>query len=33
MGLEEAKVLGCRYEQNAVVWCGVDAVPQLILLP
>ncbi len=24
-GLEEAKVLGRRYEQNAVVWCGVDA--------
>lgn len=30
--LEAAKVLGRRLEQNAFVWCGADAVPQLILL-
>jgi Protein of unknown function (DUF3293) len=30
--LDPAKQLGARHEQNAVVWCGADAVPQLILL-
>lgn len=30
--LEAAKVLGSRFEQNAIVWSGADAVPQLILL-
>lgn len=30
--LEDAKVLGNRHEQNAIVWCGPDAVPQLVLL-
>jgi hypothetical protein len=30
--LEAAKALGMRIEQNAFVWCGADAVPQLILL-
>ena len=30
--LEAAKALGTRLEQNAFVWCGADAVPQLILL-
>lgn len=30
--LEEAKALGAQFEQNAVVWCGADAVPQLVLL-
>lgn len=30
--LEDAKVIGTRHGQNAIVWCGVDAVPQLILL-
>ena len=29
---EEAKELGRRYEQNAVAWCGPDAVPELLLL-
>ena len=29
---EEAMDLGRRYEQNAVVWCGADAVPELVLL-
>ncbi|RFO94733.1 DUF3293 domain-containing protein [Rhodoferax lacus] len=29
---EAAKVLGARFEQNAVVWCGVDGVPELVML-
>ncbi len=32
LSLEEAKALGRRYGQNAVVWCGADAVPELVLL-
>lgn len=30
--LEAAKTLGNRLQQNAFVWCGSDAVAQLILL-
>ena len=30
--LDEARELGRRHEQNAVVWSGADAVPRLILL-
>lgn len=30
--LEKAKFLGNQYEQNAIVWCGASAIPQLILL-
>ena len=30
--LEETQALGRRFEQNAVVWCGQDALAQLILL-
>jgi len=30
--LAAAKALGTRLEQNAIVWSGADAVPQLILL-
>lgn len=30
--LESAKTLGARFEQNAIVWSGSDAVPQLVLL-
>jgi hypothetical protein len=30
--LEAAKALRTRLEQNAIVWTGADAVPQLILL-
>ncbi len=30
--LESAKTLGTRWEQNAIIWSGADAVPQLILL-
>lgn len=29
---DEASALGRRHEQNAIVWCGEDAVPELILL-
>ena len=32
LSLEAAKALGNRHEQNAIIWCGLDAVPQLILL-
>lgn len=32
ISLEAAKELGARYEQNAIVWAGADAMPQLILL-
>jgi len=30
--LDAAKALGSRLEQNAIVWTGADAVPQLIAL-
>lgn len=30
--LDEARLLGARLEQNAIVWSDADAVPQLILL-
>ncbi|WP_413184345.1 DUF3293 domain-containing protein [Paraburkholderia sacchari] len=30
--LDAAKALGEKHQQNAIVWCGADAVPQLILL-
>lgn len=30
--LDAAKALGMLHEQNAIIWCGPDAVPQLILL-
>ena len=29
---EAAKMLGARLEQNAILWCGADAVPELVLL-
>ena len=29
---EEALRLGARHEQNAIVWCGLDTVPELVLL-
>ena len=32
LSLEASKNLGISYEQNAIIWCGPDAVPQLILL-
>jgi hypothetical protein len=32
LNLEDAKAAGIKHEQNAIVWCGNDAIPQLILL-
>ncbi|MEK8051968.1 DUF3293 domain-containing protein [Ideonella sp. DXS22W] len=32
LGLEAARALGRQLEQNAIVWCGADAVPRLVLL-
>jgi len=32
LSLEAAKKLGNKYEQNAIVWCDADAIPELILL-
>lgn len=32
LALEAAKALGRRHGQNAIVWCGADAVPQLVFL-
>lgn len=32
LSLEAAKALGTEYQQNAILWCGADAVPELILL-
>ncbi len=32
LSLEAAKILGRRFEQNALVWIGTDGVPELVLL-
>lgn len=32
MSLDGAKELGAKYGQNAIVWCGEDAIPRLVLL-
>jgi hypothetical protein len=32
LALEPAKELGTHFDQDAIVWVGTDAVPQLILL-
>ena len=32
LSLQAAKALGIRHQQNAIIWCGLDTVPQLILL-
>lgn len=32
LALEQARVIGTRFDQDAIVWVGADAVPQLILL-
>ena len=29
---EAARLIGMQYKQNAVVWCGLNAVPELVLL-
>ena len=30
--LKAAKIVGVRHRQNAIIWCGQNAVPQLIML-
>lgn len=30
--LDTAKEFGVKYQQNAIVWCGADAIPELVLL-
>ena len=30
--LDASKVLGHQFEQNAIIWCGADCIPRLILL-
>ncbi len=32
LAVEAAQSLGRKFEQNAIVWCGPNAVPQLVLL-
>ena len=32
LSLEASRALGCQHEQNALIWCAKDAVPQLVLL-
>lgn len=32
LALDDARELGIRFDQNAVLWAGIDAVPRLILL-
>ena len=32
LALQAARSLATRWQQNAIVWCGPDAVPQLVLL-
>ena len=32
LSLTAAKALGKRHRQNAIIWCGPEAIPELILL-
>lgn len=32
LSLEASRALGRKHEQNALIWCGRDALPQLVLL-
>jgi hypothetical protein len=32
LALKSAKALAARHEQNAVLWCGLTCIPELILL-
>jgi len=32
LSLETGKVLGIKYHQNAVIWCGSNSIPELALL-
>lgn len=30
--LDSARAMGMEYGQNAIIWCGPDAIPELVLL-
>ncbi len=30
--LDSARAMGIEYGQNAIIWCGPDAIPELVLL-
>ena len=32
LALEASRVLGTKFNQNAIVWCDAEAMPQLVLL-
>jgi len=32
LSLEASKMLGKKYQQNAVIWCGSNSIPELLLL-
>lgn len=32
LSFETAKELGCKYVQNAIIWCDEKAIPELVLL-
>jgi hypothetical protein len=32
LDLDAARAVGCEFDQDAIVWLGADAVPQLVLL-
>ena len=32
LSLQATKMIGKKYEQNAIIWCGADTIPELILL-
>jgi len=32
LSFDDSKKLGEKYQQNAIIWCGPDAVPELVLL-
>lgn len=32
LALEASRVLGRKFKQNAIVWCGQEAIPELVLL-
>ena len=30
--LDTAKAIGIQHKQNAIVWCGQEGIPELVLL-
>jgi hypothetical protein len=32
LDLDAARAVGCEFDQDAIVWLGADAIPQLVLL-